>query len=265
VDVERLLEEETRGSLASLGPEALLLVYLPPGTSLREAGQPRYCDGGPRAYHRLLPAEPGPIPYAVIARCGGEAVLTAVASHEIVETATNPDPQDPGFRLEASPQNVGFASSGWEPVDPCGLMNFEHHRTLVSGGFSVQRAWSNRAAAGGHDPCVPALRDRAFVGLVPRQSAVRLPTEGATAMVILDASADGPAGPWRVSAVDLTGEQEGQHYVEVHLDRSEVSAGDSVTLTLRLVRPRASRVSIVGLVSTLDGVTHLWPLAVNHR
>jgi hypothetical protein len=47
------------------------------------------------------------------------------------------------------------------------------HRTLESG-FVVQRAWSNRSASLGRDPCVPAQAGQSYIALVPRQATVRL-------------------------------------------------------------------------------------------
>ena len=113
------------------------------------------------------------MPYSILPRCGDEAELTATASHEILEASTNPDPAARGFAFVPDDTSVAFAASGVEAVDPCGLLTMDDHWTQASG-FVVQRAWSNRAAALGQNPCVPARAGRPFVALVPRLPAVRL-------------------------------------------------------------------------------------------
>lgn len=57
-------------------------------------------------------------------------------------------------------------------------------------GFTVQRAWSNRAAERGRNPCLPP--DRPYVALVPREPAVRLPNVGDSATLVVDTVADRP-------------------------------------------------------------------------
>jgi hypothetical protein len=262
VDIEALLEEEARtGVLAGLGPESLVLVYLPPSVVLSDAYSSRYCDGGPRAFHRMLRAGAGSFPFAVIPRCGGEAETTATASHEILEAATNPDPSAPGFRLDSA----AFSAAGSEPVDVCTLLNLDRHRTVESG-FRLQRAWSNREAARGRDPCVPGVPGRPYAALMPRSAAVRLTSEGATSSLLLDAASDGSISSWNVTAIDLTREQEGGgRYVDARLDKEKVSVGDVVVLSLRAVRIHPRQTSIVGLLSHVDGYAHLWPVAVHMR
>jgi hypothetical protein len=266
VDVERWLAEQAnkRGALEGLGQDALVLVYLPGGVTLSDAFQRQYCGPGPRAYHRLLRRGAVSFPYAVIARCHGEAETTATASHEVLEAATNPDPSRPGFRLRSDTTQVAFAFHGPEPVDPCGLLNRDRHRAM-EGGFTVQRAWSNRAAARGGDPCVPGVAERAYVALVPRQPVVRLTSPGAKATVMLDAVADRPVPGWTVEAVDLTAEGESGDYVEARLDRSNVVNGEVAVLTLRVLRVPRRQTTVVGIVSRLGSESHLWPIAVSMR
>jgi hypothetical protein len=264
-DVERWLAEEAdKGALEGLGQDALVLVYLPGAVALTDAFDRQYCGPGPRAYHRLLRRGAVSFPYAVIPRCHGEAETTAAASHEALEAATNPDPSRPGFRLRSDTTQVAFAFHGPEPVDPCGLLNRDRHRA-VEGGFTVQRAWSNRAAERGGDPCVPAVAERAYVALVPRQPVVRLTSPGAKATVMLDAVADRPVPAWTVEAADLSAGAEGGDYVEARLDRSNVVNGEVAVLTLRVLRVPRRKTTVVGIVSRLGSESHLWPIAVSMR
>ncbi len=265
VQIEALLEDEARtGALTDLERDALVLVYLPPRVGLSDAFNPFYCDGGPRGFHRMLRTARVSFPFAVVPRCGDEAETTATASHEIVEAATNPDPSRPGFRLPQGSAAFAFAAAGGEPVDPCRLLNFDRHR-IDESGFRMQRAWSNRLADAGGDPCAPSVRDRPFVALVPRTPVVRLDAEGATASITLNAASDRPVESWAVSAIDVTGEQEGRQYVEARLDKTSVASGDVALLTIRVVRLHPRQISIVGLVSRVGTHAHLWPIAVSMR
>ncbi len=251
------------GRLGRLDAQTLLAVYLPERVTLADAFVPRYCDRGPRALHRALRLERGTVPYAVMPRCGGQGDLTASASEEIVEATTNPDPAARGFAFEQSSANLGFTAAGVEPVDPCGLLSGDGRWTLESG-LVVQRAWSNRAAAGGRDPCIPAPAGP-YLALVSRQPTVRLARVGDSATITLDAVADRPAPAWDATVLDLTGRQDRRRYVELSLDRARVAAGQTakLTITVRELNPR--QLVVVGVVSTLDRRSHVWPLAVLMR
>jgi hypothetical protein len=129
-------------------------------------------------------------------------------------------------------------------------------------GFVVQRAWSNRAASLGHDPCAPAPSARPYLALVPRQATVRLTRRGERAIITLDARADKRVGPWSVSALDLTGRRERKRYVDASLDRPTVAAGSTARLVVTMRKRHARGLSVVGIVSTLRGRSHVWPLAI---
>ncbi len=265
VDLAALLRREAgAGRFGTLDPESLLLVYLPAGVELYDADAERYCGAGPRAYHRPLRWEGRVNAYAVVPRCGDEAALTATASHELVEMATNPDTSRRGFALAPESATVAFSAAGVEPVDLCGLLTRDTHRSTASG-FAVQRAWSNRAAARGGDPCAPSGEDAAYVALVPREPGVRLRAVGERARLTLEAVADRLTADWQVAVVDLGAGSDGASPVRVTLDRSSVRAGESVELTLELLdRPPADSI-VLGLLSTSGDRTRLWPLRVSFR
>lgn len=263
-DVEALLRRAARaGLLGPIDPNTLWLVYLPGGVSLTDATT-RYCAGKARAFHRSLTVDGVRVAFAVLPRCGDEAQLTGSASHEILEATTNPFPAERGFAFATGSAPSGFSATGLEPVDPCGLVTMDGHRTTESG-FVVHRAWSNRAAALAHDPCVPAPPDRQYVMLVPREPAVRLARVGDTVTVDLDASTAGPAKTWAISAFDLGGYQDHQQYVELALDRATVTAGQHVKLSIKARKKHPTQREIVAVVSTLGAHSYIWPLLVMMR
>jgi hypothetical protein len=266
VDVEALLEAEAvNGALHDLDRDAVIVSYLPAGVTLSDAFNPRYCGDGPRAFHRMLRVANLTVPFAVVPRCGDEAATTMTASHEILEMATNPDPNLPGFRLPPGSPAIAFAASGAEPADVCNLLNPERPR-IDERGFAMQRAWSNKAAAAGIDPCAPPAADAPYAALIPRAPVVRLVGDAATTSLVLDAAADRPDLSWKVSAIDLTGRRDGVAYLDLQLDRERVANGETAALSITLRRTdRRRELAIVGLVSLVNEREHLWPLAISMR
>jgi hypothetical protein len=260
VDLSALLRNEARaGRLGAFDADTVLLVYLPKGVSLKDAFVPSYCGDGPRAYHKALRFDGKSVAYAVMPRCSDEAALTGSASHELLEMATNPDTAKRGFSFVQSSSNFGFTASGIEAMDPCGFLAPED---VVESGFVVRRAWSNRAAAQGHDPCVPSAADRPYLALVPRVATARVTKLGDSVTISLDAAASQPVTEWAVSAFDLTGAQEREQYVAVALDKTTVTAGQTATLTITLRKQPPRGVSVVAIVSTMGDVSYMWPVAV---
>lgn len=250
--------------LGAIDKDTLLLVYLPKEAALTD-GTTRYCGSGhPRALHRAVEIDGARIPFAVIPRCGDEAELTGTASHEILESVTNAFPAEHGFAFVGGSPASGFVAAGIEPVDPCGLVTMDGHWTTESG-FVVHRAWSNRAASLAQDPCVPSRTNAPYAMLVPREPAVRLPKEGDSVTVDLDASAASLTTAWAVSAFDLSGHQDGARYVDLSLDKHTVSAGETVKLTIKSIKKNPKHREIVGVVSTVGVHSHMWPLLVMMR
>jgi hypothetical protein len=81
----------------------------------------------------------------------------------------------------------------------------------------------------------------------------------------MDAAASQPVAEWAVSAFDLTGAQERERYVDVTLDKTTVTAGQTATLTVTLRKRHPRHLSVVGIVSTMGDYSYLWPLAVVAR
>ena len=265
VDISALLRRKaSAGQLGKLDPETVLMVYLPAGVILHDAYNEHFCNGGPRAFHRALRYDNKLNGYSVLPRCGEESVLTATASHELIELATNPDTAHRGFALDQRPASHAFAAAGVEPMDPCGLLTRDTHRT-VAAGFTVQRAWSNRAAELGKDPCGTTSAKTPHVALVPRKPALLFAGIGDRATLTLDATSDRPGTKWKVAVVYLSRVPPDQRHFAMELDRATVVAGQVVTLTIELREVPPGNTATIGLVSTLGEQVRLWPLTLNVR
>jgi hypothetical protein len=182
-----------------------------------------------------------------VVNTNGQSVdaIAISASHELAEAATDPRPvhapafadfdaNDRGWELLGESTGAS-GSTGGEIADVCPFVtqagstsglgvdapppNGSYGTISVPGiDHPVQRVWSNRAAAGRHDPCVPGgmrpyfnsapvLSDRVVAVDSAGQSfttrGVRLPV-GHTRTIELDLFSDAPTEPWTVDLTDET-------------------------------------------------------------
>lgn len=141
---------------AGLAPDGrtVYLMYLPSGVSCINAVSCTKYTG----FHLMWDATDA---VALVLRAQGGAssmmeAMTSLASHEIIESAT--DPADNTWKL-VSPF-LPWTGSPWG-LDDGGT--FEENADMCQGsrylerGFYYQRIFSNQAAATGGDPCVPAI------------------------------------------------------------------------------------------------------------
>jgi hypothetical protein len=108
--------------------------------------------------------------------------------------------------------------------------------------YTVQRTWSNQAAAAGKDPCQPAIPNSVYFTAVPvLADAVTLNASGQTfttkgvkmsvgqsKTVEVDLFSEGPHTAWNVQAFDYT--QNGE--VSFSLNRTSGANGDKLMLSI---------------------------------
>ncbi len=247
--------------------DSLYLLYLPPG--IRPVGIAPFCEpSAPRAYHANL----GPVSgtdvtpaFAVVVRCSDESEAVAAASHEILEAVGNPHPgvARGGFQLELrAGATDAFGAAGLELVDPCVLVTQNDNRTFESG-YVLQRAWSDTAAAAGHDPCVPSRPGR-YVGAAPDRYEIQINEGHPEERLTLTAFSDEPGADFALSAHDLTEVRGGVRTVDLDLDRHVVNNGTEVHLkvTYRQRPPGAVWLTTVAIVATVGVRSSMWPLRV---
>jgi hypothetical protein len=145
----------------------------------------------------------------------GSDDVTDALSHEIVESVTDP--------TTTTYEGVNWALSPWasaaegEPsAELADLCEFQPAADYVDPqiGYMVQRTWSNRSQAAGHDPCLPLLPSRPVYfnteALIPDGTqtypygytrGISIPP-GHEATVAIRLHADGPIGSWALSAAE---------------------------------------------------------------
>ena len=165
----------TDGKLPMPDAQTLFMFYLPPNTTIDLQGQLTCRDNG--GYHSSFLMSFGggdggvtttlDIAYAIIPRCFGSfEEATIAASHEIAEAATEPTPgESPTYYLVSNDAWIPILqghSVGGEVGDLCSYLNYDES------GYTVQRIWSNAAAAASKNPCQPA--SKAYFGAAVRTS-----------------------------------------------------------------------------------------------
>jgi hypothetical protein len=246
----------------------LYVLYFPPGVTITLDGDASCDTFG--AYHNtmVLPNVndlQSNVAYAIIPRCGTkESTTTYSASHEIIEAATDPDIGEQTLSYYMLDQVWAGGGLGGEVGDLC--ENSGSGSSMPESTFTVQRTWSNKSAAAGHDPCVPIPEGEVYFNAAPRQSKVVLSKAGATAVLDIDAFSDAPMAPWTISAIDYASFQQGTPLLSFSLDKTSVQNGDHVQLTITAKAAMPSGGDQFAISSKdANGTRHSWPvLAAAH-
>ena len=249
-------------------PNTLYAVFLPDGVTLTMQGSASCVafDG----YH----SEVNNIIYALMPRCAATARFTTLqtttiaASHEFLEAATDPHPfTAPAYNTGDDEHAIWQLAPGFELGDMCEY-NHAAYQPLL-GTFTVQRTWSNAAAAAGHDPCVPALAtpyvqattNLPFVTIDTGQGSlvtrgIQLAV-GESKTIEVDLYSDGAAPDWTVAAYDVASKYQMQpEELTFSFDKTTGHNGDKLMLTITRVKAAGQiGVSELALQSSIDGVS----------
>jgi hypothetical protein len=250
------------GPLPAPNPDTLYLIEYPPGTTvgafqgITDTCSRRWDGTSIGGYHFNVGSGSSAVKYAVVPNCPDETddEVWIAASHEFIEAATDPIPNT-GYGVWSD--KSGWSYMGGEIGDLCS------GHWLTEAGHTVQRIYSNSAAAAGGSPCVPAPPD-VFYGV---SSAPDGPSAapGATVTVPLSAWSSGKTTPW---IVDARPSNAFDFVPAVSLSASRANDGDTVTLKLSV--PADAPHGGVGVVyvysyrsqATAGADFSTWPVAV---
>lgn len=254
-DLQAWLSANTDGTHpgwpTSPGINTTFAVYLPAGVTLGTPfGTSCMAFGG---YHdETSDATGGPLVYALMPRCSDSLDgLSSVTSHELVEASTDPLPFSMGAWQDTDNADaVWMMVPGGELGDMCEYVHAAEQR--IVGNYVVQRTWSNRSAAAGHDPCVPVmstpyltatplLTDNLMIDLGPPQGMVATNgiqvAMGMSKTIEVDLWSDGPVADWTVKAIDVaSGLAGGPPELTLTLDQATGNNGDKLHLTITRVK-----------------------------
>ncbi|MGA7120339.1 MAG: hypothetical protein WBY94_09590 [Polyangiaceae bacterium] len=247
------------GAQAQATPLLYVMIF-PNGSSVQAPTGGDACTDIPgNGYHESTGSAATGDPYIVMPACDPRfsAVLSQLQGMEletarlVVDSLTDPNPTgNPGYVL-TDPSNP------WTAIGP-ELGDFCWGRLTQDGAYTLQRVFSNRAAASGADPCVPAPvgsvpfgMTTSPVGLQTLQVAVpfAFTVTGWSAQAVPDWSFQ--ATPWV-----------GDYAVEATVDKSTLNNGQ--TATLQVTVPYAVPPGTYGTVR-LEALTGSdspsWPVA----
>jgi hypothetical protein len=221
-------------------------LFYPSGTTITQSGGP---GGGQQSctsfggYHDniTLDANHGTmnVAYAVVPRCAsfdmftGIDAVTAAASHELIEAATDPYPSvDPAY---STVDELHFywqrALGGGEVGDMCAQFDgsFTKFAELP---YLVQRTWSNKAALAGQDPCVPPLPGEVYFNAAPElNDSLSVSVFGQT---ITEKGVQIAVGQSKAVDIDLWSDASTNGPFYVHLDDvSSLNSGGSPLLSFK--------------------------------
>jgi hypothetical protein len=234
-------------------PDTLYSLQFPTGTTI-----------SPAAYHdEVIVTPPGGDPTRVAFSVVAEhAVRTRGASHELIEAATDPFWKSaPGYQM----MDPGFAAwLGFEATDFCvdwpGYPNGAPLDVVSQSGFMVPRSWSNTAALGSHDPCVPAPSGSVYFNTAPEAQMVRL-RAGETKALTVTGFSDAPMGSWNIRAYARIGNS-----ISATFDKASLSNGDTATLSVtRNSGQVGGSLGLLVIESTAGNQLHVWLLEVEDR
>lgn len=295
--------EIASGAFGTPDPQAIYTIVYPQGTTITQPnpvsplfGNVQSCVafGGYHDDAQVTPDGGGSTAnyaYAVIPTCATSVdELTEVLSHEWIEASTDPQVTANGtFTLSGGPSSAYFTVDqdhfvwavlgGGEAGDLCEPEGLGAYITPADIGNGVQRTWSNLAAMGSHDPCVPdpasAFFDSAPVltETVTFTSPLTSPitskgvtiSVGQSKTIEVDLFSDGDTGgPWTVQADDVLYKYYGSYGVPQSLafswDRTSGVNGEKLHLTIQV-----TQASIIGnghafmITSTLGSRVAVWP------
>ena len=177
----------------------------------------------------------GKIPFVVIPRCSFEAgdelmIATNVASHEIIEAATDPlGRSDPAWKMDniSGPLEAWEMLTGPEVADLCFNQSYDEIE-----GHTVQDIWSNSAAQAGNNPCQPSDPKHPFF-TVSAETTIYHAQPGTTLSINAGAWSNLPTDDWELGVnwgyvpySDFDGHAE--------LSKTIVNNGDQVTATVTI-------------------------------
>ncbi len=236
--------------------EVIYLVQLPATTSVTFGGGPVCGSVGDGTelggFHWSASGDGLAFPFGVLPTCASEtaAELTEAASHEFIEAATDPFPNNGWILTDGS--------SPWSylPGEVGDLCNLE---TTVEGTITLQRIYSNSAAQAGGSPCVPAPASP-YYGVTASPSVMTV-VAGSPYAFTLQAWSQASMAPWHLGWSEL-----GYFDAKPVLSTTLVSNGAEATLAGTVPSGAGSGSYVVILVYAYSDATNelsdfsTWPL-----
>jgi hypothetical protein len=281
--VQQCLTAKINGGAGFPQPDANThyVIFYPAGVNVTSRGG-ALCQAFQGYHASYALSATSSVVYSVIGRCPPPVAgladideVSAEASHEIMEAATDPYPSSsPAWAAVAEEDSAwALVGGGGELGDLCAPFPGVFYRPTGIDNL-VQRTWSNAAAAAGHDPCqpngptpyfnsAPVMPDMIDVVGSPigtfKAKGVQIPI-GKDKTIELDLYSDAPtSGPWTVTALDLSSMFfRGAPALSFTFDKTQGRNGDKLHLTIKALAGGAVGASPFWIQNQLGDVTTIW-------
>jgi hypothetical protein len=231
----------------------LYMFYFPKTTIVTQGGpvMGTCATQGFGGYHDATSLNGARLAFAAIPGCQSPQSMEVSASHEIIEAVTDPNPGG-GYMFKYT--ELWGAPAGGEVGDACNDLLWKE------GGFTLQRSWSNSAAAAGKEPCVPVNPDLGAFGVAPDQTGVIGVPVGGTATVVLTGWSEKEIGNWSLGKNEYG---TNDFIATTKFSSTLINNGfvSNMTITVPKTAAKGSYDAFF-ITSTYMGETHLWPIAV---
>jgi len=220
------------------------------------------------------------VAYIVLPRCADfgpihdiDAVTGALA-HELVEAATDPYPMTNPAWAQTDSAHIFWvrALGGGETGDLC-AQDPESFTVFDELPYVVQRSWSNKAAAMGHDPCQPTKPGDVYFQATPvltdtityggggfqaNVKGVKIPV-GESRTVDLQLFSDAPTdGPISVHADDFTALIGGTPHLYFDFDAKQGLNGQTLHMTITVDSAGKKNTELFYVVTEYAGQQNIW-------
>lgn len=206
----------TAGTIPAPDGNTVYMFYFPSTTTITGFVGQSCQDYGGYHFNQVYVDGTTPIYYAILPDCAPGTsyeveAITVAASHELIEATSDPAPNT-GWSLDTSP----YPEAGTTPIeyrnDPWISMGYGEigdncvgTTWTLGSGTIVQRIWSNSAATGGHDPCVPVPTGETYFNASP-DKAIYVANVGDTFTVDVTPFTDVARPSWQLDAIDYSQE-----------------------------------------------------------
>jgi hypothetical protein len=270
--VQTLASHLVAGGWGTPNPSTIYEVFFPAGS--RPGDAYGYCCTDFDGYHSWATIGGVQVAYAIVCMCPGFATqvtdleeLTTTAAHETIEAAS--DPWIDAYVAADDAHAAWTRDNGGELGDMCDNVETSYWKPADMS-YTIQRTWSNAAAAAGHDPCVgapagkyyqavPYLTDEVDVKINGKLTAARGVKigMGASGTLTLTVFADDPAaGPFDVRVEDYSSAWlGGPKLLEVTTPAAPVAVGGTVQATIKVLAADPALIKAEQLLITTTPVS----------
>jgi hypothetical protein len=265
--------------------QTIYTVYLSAATTLTSAQDGTDECNNFDAYHgevRVSAALPHVVFAIIVQKCHDtQSALeysTQSGSHELAEAATDPHPYTDVGLSGFDPDHLSwelFNLRDDENGDACEYYDDAYYTETGSLSYSVQRLWSDRSAAAGHNPCVPQANPYYSVTAVDTEEIMVIPPDNTTSQkthgfhvpvgaqksftvgFYSDAPLPGPDNGWDIEAVEGDASiTPPPGNMTLSLDKTHGKNGDTAQVTVTINALGKGNAQLLTIISKRKDLPH---------